>query len=272
VLIDWFTVVAQMVNFIILMVLLKHFLYDRIIKAMDEREEKIHSRLLKAEALQQEAARESEVYRLKNQEIDRKRNEVLAKVEAEAAHRREELTLNARKEIEILRDRWRESLHKEQESFLQQLRRTVAGQVFAISRRALADLADSKIEKKVIDSFLSRLESMDSSERQEAAISIVKEGGLAVVRSAGKLSSVDRGKITTALHRLLGGEIKVEYETMPEMILGIELVSRGQKIAWNLEEYLGRLEDQVRESLEAEKEIRGRESRNRQPTRNLPHE
>jgi F-type H+-transporting ATPase subunit b len=68
VLIDWFTVAAQIVNFLILMALLKYFLYDRVVKAMDEREEKIHSRLQQAESLRQEAEREREVYRHKNRE------------------------------------------------------------------------------------------------------------------------------------------------------------------------------------------------------------
>lgn len=271
-LIDWFTVAAQVANFLILMWLLKYFLYDRVIKSMDEREENIHSRLLKAEALQQEATREQELYRLKNREIDQKRDEVLAKVEAEAARRREELAQSARKEIEVLRARWRESLHKEQESFLQQLRRTATGQIFAISRRALADLADSDLEKKVIDSFLTRLETMDSAESQEVVSAIMKEGGLVVVRSAGKMSPVDRRKITTALHRVLDDGIKVEYETMPEMILGIELVSHGQKIAWNLGDYLGRLEDRVRETLETEEETHDRKSGSRKLTGTREHE
>jgi F-type H+-transporting ATPase subunit b len=47
-LIDWFTVVAQIINFLILVALLKHFLYGRIIKAMDQREERINSRLEEA--------------------------------------------------------------------------------------------------------------------------------------------------------------------------------------------------------------------------------
>jgi F-type H+-transporting ATPase subunit b len=38
--IDWFTLVAQIANFLILVALLKHFLYNRIIKAMDEREKR----------------------------------------------------------------------------------------------------------------------------------------------------------------------------------------------------------------------------------------
>jgi len=270
-LIDWFTVAAQMVNFLILMALLKYFLYDRVIKAMDEREAKIHARLQQAEALQQEAARESEMYQQKNRDIGQKRDQVLVRVEAEAAHRREELLHNARKEIEVLRARWRESLEKEQKSFLQQLRLVAAGQVFAISRRALADLADSVIEKKVIDSFLARLESLGEVERQETVNSIIKEGGLVVVRSAGKMSPVERRKITATLHRLLADSLKVEYETVPEMIMGIELLSRGQKIAWNLDDYLERLETLVREALETEEESHLSPSEIRQLAGDLPH-
>jgi len=272
VLIDWFTVAAQIVNFLILLALLKYFLYDRIIKAMDEREETVHSRFLQAEARQQEAVQERELYRLKNRELDQKRDEVLSKVEEEAERRRRELTLKARKEIDILRSRWRESLLKEQESFLRRLRQLAAGQVFAISRRALHDLADSDLEKRVIDFFLSRLEVMDSAALREIAASIIREGGRVVVRSAGKISLSERRKISAALHLVLDEGIKVEYEIMPEMILGIELVSRGQKLAWNLRDYLEDLEEQVRETLESEVEIHGRETGNRQSAGIPDHE
>ena len=49
-LIDWFTVVAQVINFLILMGLLKYFLYNRILGAMDEREQHLASLRLQAEA------------------------------------------------------------------------------------------------------------------------------------------------------------------------------------------------------------------------------
>ena len=48
-LIDWFTVIAQIVNFLILMGLLKYFLYDRVIAIMDERQRKIDERLTDSE-------------------------------------------------------------------------------------------------------------------------------------------------------------------------------------------------------------------------------
>ena len=46
--IDWFTVVAQIVNFLTLVGLLKKFLYGPIIRAMDDRERRIASRLEEA--------------------------------------------------------------------------------------------------------------------------------------------------------------------------------------------------------------------------------
>ena len=64
-LINWFTVIAQIVNFLILVVLLKYLLYNRIVRAMDERESKIQSRLKEAEEKEEAAEREAESFRQK---------------------------------------------------------------------------------------------------------------------------------------------------------------------------------------------------------------
>ena len=47
--IDYFTIIAQIINFLILVFLLRHFLYRPVITAMDEREQKMVSRLKDAE-------------------------------------------------------------------------------------------------------------------------------------------------------------------------------------------------------------------------------
>lgn len=65
-LIDWFTVVAQIINFLILVFLLKHFLYGRIINAMDQREARITSRLEEAETQRKEAENEAAMFKLKD--------------------------------------------------------------------------------------------------------------------------------------------------------------------------------------------------------------
>ena len=57
-LIDLFTVIAQIINFLILVYLLKRFLFNRIIKIMDDRENQIIDRMQGAEAAKEEAQKE----------------------------------------------------------------------------------------------------------------------------------------------------------------------------------------------------------------------
>ncbi len=55
--IDWFTVAAQVINFLILVWLLKRFLYKPILAAIDEREKGIAAQLASAEAKKAERKR-----------------------------------------------------------------------------------------------------------------------------------------------------------------------------------------------------------------------
>ena len=121
-LINWFTVVAQIVNFLILVALLKIFLYDRIIAAMDRREQRIQSRLETAEEKRAEAERERRTYEGRRREMEAKRDEMLKSAREEAEEKREALIGAAREEAEALQKRWRESLEADQEAFLRELR------------------------------------------------------------------------------------------------------------------------------------------------------
>ena len=72
-LIDWFTVGAQLLNFLILVALLKRFLYRPILDAIDAREQRIAGELAQADAAKAEAERERDAFAQKNAEFDRLR-------------------------------------------------------------------------------------------------------------------------------------------------------------------------------------------------------
>jgi F-type H+-transporting ATPase subunit b len=252
VLIDWFTVTAQIVNFLVLIVLLKYFLYDRIIAAMDRREQEIRSRLNDAESKREEAEEEAQSYQRKNEEIDQQRSELLTQAKEEAEKERKSLTKKAREEVEKARSRWQESVQKEKNAFLRELRQLAANQVYAISRRALRDLADAEFEERVVQVFLSRMEDMPAQEKRDVVQAIQDEGKTVSVRSRFEISTALRRKITEMVHNELVENAEVVYETFPEMIMGVELKSRGEKIAWSLESYLDSLEQRARDALESE--------------------
>ncbi len=60
--IDYFTIIAQIINFLILVFLLRHFLYGPLLRSMDEREQKISTRLKEAEQQMKEAEQETDSY------------------------------------------------------------------------------------------------------------------------------------------------------------------------------------------------------------------
>ena len=251
-LINWFTVVAQIVNFLILVFLLKYFLYDRVIRAMDQREQKIQQRLQEAEEKKQEAEQEAEAYGKKNRDFDAKREEMLAQARNEADARRKELTEEARQKVDNLQSVWVETIQRDKKSFVQDLRKMAGNQVYAIARKAFRDLADADAEERAIKAFLAHLKSMSKKTREALATSIKESGNEVVVRSSFEIPAKMREKITGSLHRQIADGIGIRYEAASELIMGVELKIRGHKIAWSLEDYLDTLEEHALQALEAE--------------------
>ncbi|GAI65332.1 unnamed protein product [marine sediment metagenome] len=100
-LIDSFTVIAQIINFLILIYLLKRFLFNRIIKIMDDRENQITGQMQDAEAAKEAAQKELEEQRRIREELQEKWNEMLAQAKKDAQKKREELVKDARKKIDF---------------------------------------------------------------------------------------------------------------------------------------------------------------------------
>jgi len=69
-LIDWFTIGAQALNFVILVWLLKRFLFKPILHAIDEREKRIATELANADKEKADAQKESDQFRHRNEEFD----------------------------------------------------------------------------------------------------------------------------------------------------------------------------------------------------------
>src|SRR5665213_264164 len=90
-LIDWFTVTAQAVNFLILVWLLQRFLYKPVLAAIDARESKIATQLTDAAAVKKEAQKERDDFRAQSAALEQQRGELLGKASADASIERQSL-------------------------------------------------------------------------------------------------------------------------------------------------------------------------------------
>lgn len=240
-LIDWFTVIAQVINFLILVWLLKRFLYRPILDAIDAREKRIASALADADAKKTEAEQERDAFQHKNAAFEQQRVALLSQATDEAKIERLRLLDAARQESDSLRAKRQEALISEQQNLSEALTHRAREEVFAIARKALADLAGATLEERMADVFLRRLRELDDVAMAGLKSAFATSSSPLLVRTAFTLPPPDRAVIETALKETLGGEMQVQFETAPDLVSGIEISTDGHKLAWSIADYLASL-------------------------------
>lgn len=232
-LVDPFTVGAQILNFLILVVVLKFLLYDRVIEAMDGRQRRISEHFARAEKRERNADREARRHERVRTRLLRERDERLHHAEQEAERRRDELVEQARRDVAELERRWRTAVEDERDRLLTELREGAADRVLQVTRRVLEDLADETLEDRIIDVFVGRLE--------DAQIPIPDTSGGLEVRTAFPLDDTRRHRVATAVRKHVADH-PVRFARDPGLLGGIELFTDGHALGWNLAAYLDELE------------------------------
>lgn len=253
-LIDWFTTGAQLINFLILMFLLKKLLYGPIIRAMDAREEKIATRLDEARLKQAEAEFEVETYREKGRQLDAEREMLIDQARKDAEVTRKELREQARQEVEELRNNWIRSLQQNKMAFLEDLRKRTTEHVYLIARKSLADLATKRLEECMTDVFVELLKGLDDDQREEFRGAVKSAGNRVTVSSAFDLLPDRHQIISREIESVFAEGIVVRFQTEPALVAGIEIKTPTRVVAWNLDEYLKSLERKLSEILSEETE------------------
>lgn len=248
-LIDWFTVGAQALNFLLLVWLMKRFLYKPILNAIDAREKRIATELADADAKKAEAHKERDEFQHKKQELDQQSAAVLNKAKDEAKAERQRLLEEARKAADALSAKRQETLRTDAHDLNQAISLRAQQEVFAIARKVLKDLATTSLEERMGAVFTRRLRELDAKTKAGLGEALKKASDPALVRSAIDLPAEQRTVIQNALNETFSADIRLRFETAPELIGGIELTTNGQKVAWSITDYLASLEKRVAELL-----------------------
>lgn len=250
--IDWFVFFAQIVNFLILVYLLKYFLYNRILSAMDAREAKIASRFEEARQLKEEAQKTAQEFDEKNRELHEQSEEFLNQAHRQAEQEKNLLMDRVREEVEQVRQRWYETLAREKSAFLEDLRKRAGTYVYETIRRVLSDMADDELEGRMVQVFARRIGGMDGKERELLRNALQEKKSVIRVISAFALNEGHRQVIEQALAPYLTPKVSIRYEMVMTVGAGIELMARGYKLSWNIQDYLASLEEKFIRALKEE--------------------
>ena len=249
--IDWLTVAAQIVNFLILVWLLQRFLYRPISAAMRRREERIETRLAEARQAREKAEEEAGRLRQKEQALEKSKDDALAEARTEAAKLREELEAELREEIEEKRATWHGQLEEERDEFARTLQRRAGREVLDIAERIVGEFADSDLSERIATAFAARLDALDDEARDRLAAAAGRAQG-ATMETGHPIGPEARDRITAKLHEVLSAGIAIDFSEDEEMSLGARLTVGEQTVEWSAARYLKRLEAALNEILDSE--------------------
>jgi len=250
--IDLFVLAAQIFNFLVLVFVLKYLLYNRILGAMDAREAKIASRFDEAERLKIEAQRSAQVYDEKNRELQDQADELMIQAQKASENEKDLLMDKVREEVDQVRQRWYETLSREKDAFLEDLRKRAGTYIYETIRHVLADMANEDLEERMVLVFIVRIRSMDQIQQDKLKDSLKAGGSFITVRSAFTLKAEQAKQIEEAIRPYAGPKVPMRYEISGVIGAGIEIMAHGYKLSWSIEDYLVSLEEKFVRALKEE--------------------
>jgi F-type H+-transporting ATPase subunit b len=255
---DWFTALAQLVNFVILIWLLERFLYRPILDAIDAREARVAKELADAAAKQVEALAERNEFQRKNEQFDQQRAALMNQATNDASTERQRLFEEARKAAEAVGARRMEALRTDGQRLNRTITRRAQQEVFAIAEKVLKDLASSNLQERAVAVFLNRIRGLDGQSKELLSQAIQSSTEPLLIRSAFELSSESQAQLESAIREIFQSQAPIRFETAPELISGLELRSNGQQLDWSIADYLEALQASVGELFDSQPSAQSR--------------
>jgi F-type H+-transporting ATPase subunit b len=274
VLINWFTVFAQLINFIILVFLLRKFLYQPILNTIETRQKRIKSQWQEAHFQHQQAEQERVDLQKQQQQIQQESVALMVEAKQKAQQYQQTLIQQAKAEVAQMQADWKASLQSKQNLFLNRLRQQVIQQTAAMTRKILQEITDTKLESQAVIQFLHHLQQINQSEQQQLIHSLNTANEPLLVRSSFAISPESKTQIVEALQHQLNlekslywrrdnpeneeisheNQTEVQFTLSPDLICGIELRVGGYELSWNFAHELKQLNQQLSQVIQNEVE------------------
>lgn len=246
--IDWITVAAQLANFLLLVWLLKRFLYRPILKGIDAREAEIAKRLADAKEAKENADAAKERYQQQYADHLTVRDNLLEEALETTASQREQMLQAGRDKLEQEQKNWQKFFEQERSEFQMKLQYSGAEALYELVRKALMDLADEQLENAIARHLMRRLEGMHK-DIKAAAGEANKQ--VATVTSHAPLSDKIQEYLQQQLQNYFAN-IKVNFLIDTEQAVGVVLQVAGARLAWTLETYIDELQSQFAQQYKAQ--------------------
>jgi len=152
--IDWRLLIAQLVNFLILVLILYKFLYKPLLKMLDGRKEKIEKGLRDAEQLGVELEKTKELQAAEIQKAKQEARGIIEEADKRAEAAGAETKAKTKAEVEKLIMVAKNQMIEEKSKMMAEIKKEAAELVIAVAEKVVGKTIDAKAQKNLIEETL----------------------------------------------------------------------------------------------------------------------
>lgn len=155
--IDPVTMIATLINTLILFLVLKHFLFKPVNKILDERKQNVEETYRQADEKLTEAARLESEYTEKLANAKEESAEIVKNATKRAQTRSDEIIAEAKSEASSLIVKANADIEKEKKRAVNQIKDEISDIALAVAEKVVEKEIDPKDHERLIESFISEL-------------------------------------------------------------------------------------------------------------------
>jgi F-type H+-transporting ATPase subunit b len=220
---DWTTFSLEIINFLILVWILKRFLYRPILDVIAKRRQGIENSLAEAKRIEAEALNIKQQNEKQLVQWGHEREAAEARLLEELATERTKRMAALEAEIEEERQRGKALAERHQREFEHATEEKGISQGAAFSAKLLARVASPELEARLYTLLIEDLNSIGAAERNALVEAAAAPSLQVTVRSAFTLEESRRAELARAMEALVGKKLTVEYQQDPSLLAGFQL-------------------------------------------------
>jgi F-type H+-transporting ATPase subunit b len=235
---SWTTFVLEIINFLVLVWVLKRLFYAPVKRVIAARRAAVEKTLSDAESSKREAQELQSRYegRLREWELEKERQKEEFRKEL-GEERTKQLKLT---ETLVAEEREKAKVQQEKKDVERRIseEREAMKQALEFTARVLKDVSCPELEGKIVDLVTKQLSSAERESLPSAAAQSWDHGAIVHVRSAYSLTGPQRDTLTTALKSKLGTESPIEFGVDRSLLAGLEIMVGSYVLRANLRDEL----------------------------------
>lgn len=220
---SWSTFVLEIINFVVLVWILKRFFYAPVKRVIEERRRAIEDSIAQAEQKRAEAGELETQYQSRLARWDQEKQQAREVLQNDMAAERERLMADLHASLEKEEQKARVLGERRTAEFKRSAEQRALAQGGEFAARLLGRLAGPDVQDRLFDLLVEALSRLSDSEREALPTGVAAGRQAFKVTSAYPVKEEQRAVLEQALKQLLGGNVACEFTREPGLVAGFHI-------------------------------------------------